>query len=227
MISIPAAVEAAIKKRPFLEDALVEGLINLSALARGLKPEIESVIGRDANDSAIIMALNRLIPKLGAISARKIGDVVENIGDITVRSNMAVYTFVNSATLHQCLTELTTKIDDMKNIFITFSQGVYETTLVVSESAAHLINDIFQNEHKTAENRKLSLITTKLPSNNAACPGVYYYLFKELAWENINIVEVISTTNEFSIVANDNDIHRAFAILMNSKQHGVRMHSIV
>ena len=62
MLTIPNAVEEVIKKKPFLEGALVEGLINLSALARQLKPEIEKQVGKAVNDSAVIMALNRLAP---------------------------------------------------------------------------------------------------------------------------------------------------------------------
>ena len=46
MISIPVAVEEVVKKKPFLEGALVDGLINLSALARQIKPEVEERIGR-------------------------------------------------------------------------------------------------------------------------------------------------------------------------------------
>ena len=69
MLTIPNAVEEVIKKKPFLEGALVEGLINLSALARQLKPEIEKQVGKAVNDSAVIMALNRLVPRLELMSA--------------------------------------------------------------------------------------------------------------------------------------------------------------
>ena len=84
MLTIPNAVEEVIKKKPFLEGALVEGLINLSALARQLKPEIEKQVGKAVNDSAVIMALNRLVPRLELMSAMKFKKVVENIGDIIV-----------------------------------------------------------------------------------------------------------------------------------------------
>ncbi|MBQ3071504.1 MAG: aspartate kinase [Tidjanibacter sp.] len=218
MISIPAAVEAAIKKRPFLEGALVEGLINLSALARSLKSEIEQQVGKEVNDSAVIMALNRLVPRLGSISPTHIGSVVDNLGDITVRSNLADYTFANSASLHHKQAELLGRVNQMKNIFCTFTQGIYETTLVVSDSLSPLVEELFEEEQLTCKNNHLSLITVKLPSDNTSCPGVYYYLFKELAWENINIVEVISTTNEFTIVVNDSDIQQAFAVLMSAKR---------
>lgn len=84
-----------------MEGALVEGLINLSALARQLKPEIEKQVGKSVNDSAVIMALNRLVPRLELMSTMKFKKVVENIGDIIVRSNLADFAFTNSATLYE------------------------------------------------------------------------------------------------------------------------------
>ena len=214
MLTIPNAVEEVIKKKPFLEGALVEGLINLSALARQLKPEIEKQVGKAVNDSAVIMALNRLVPRLELMSAMKFKKVVENIGDIIVRSNLADFAF----TRNEKLAILLDRVRNMKDVFSTFSQGSYETTLVVSSSIVPLVDEIFRDEHKISQTQHLSSITVKLPAENAICPGVYYYIFKELAWDNINIAEVISTTNEFTVVISDDDIHRAFTILMEAKR---------
>lgn len=41
MTTIPGAVEQVIKKKPFLESALIEGIVNISALSRKIKGEIE------------------------------------------------------------------------------------------------------------------------------------------------------------------------------------------
>lgn len=221
MISIPVAVEEVVKKKPFLEGALVDKLINLSALARQIKPEVEEKIGKEVNDSAIIMALNRLVPRLELMSAMKIKKVVENMGDIVVRSNLSDFTFLNTSTLYSLQARLLNEVHALKNVFCTFSQGIYETTLVVSDSIIGLVKEIFADEKLISNNTNLSLITIKLPSDNTICPGVYYYLFKELAWDNINVVEVISTANEFTIVVSDTDIHRAFSILMEAKRNVV------
>lgn len=218
MVTIPNAVEEAIKMKPFLEGALVEGLINLSALARQLKPQVEKKVGKSVNHSAIIMALNRLVPHLELTSQMKFKKVVQNIGDIIVRSNLADYAFTNSPTLYDCQAELLEGIHEMKDVFCTFSQGIYETTIVVSTTIVPFMEKIFQNETNISCTSNLSSITVKLPSDNSLCPGVYYYIFKELAWDNINILEVISTTNEFTVIVSDEDIHRAFSILMTAKR---------
>ena len=69
MTTIPGAVEQVIKKKPFLESALIEGIVNISALSRKIKGEIEEELGKEVNDGAIIMALNRLVPRLELISS--------------------------------------------------------------------------------------------------------------------------------------------------------------
>ncbi len=221
MLTIPNVVEDVIKKKPFLEGALIEGLINLSALARQLKPEIEHKIGKPVNESAVIMALNRLVPRLELTSNLKFRRVIENLGDIIVRSNLTDFPYANSSTLYSRQEELLQAIHEPvagKEMFCTFCQGIYETTLVVSNSLSASVERIFQTERLLAKTDNLSSITVKLPNDNALCPGVYYYIFKELAWDNINIAEVISTTNEFTVLVSDNDIHRAFSILMEAKK---------
>lgn len=218
MSSIPNIVEEIIKKKPFLESALIDGLINLSSLARQIRPEVEKMAGKEVNDGAIIMALNRLVPRLELLSNIKFKKITDNIGDIIVRSSLADMAYVNSKTLFTCQSQLLERIEDMKEIFCTFSQGVGETTLVVSNSIVPIVEEIFKNEVMISKKHNLSSITIKLPTENSLYPGVYYYIFKELAWDNINITELISTTNEFTVVINDTDIHRAFSILMAVKK---------
>jgi hypothetical protein len=57
----------------------------------------------------------------------------------------------------------------------------------------------------------------KLPPINSEISGVYYYLLKKLAWEGINLAEVISTTNEFTVVVDTRTVSKAFTVLMDLK----------
>ncbi len=221
MLTIPNVVEEVIKKKPFLEGALIEGLINLSALARQLKPEIEHKLGKTVNESAVIMALNRLVPRLELTSSMKFKRIIAGVGDIIVRSNLTDYTYSNTPSLYgrqETLLREVYSAPTAQDVLCTFSQGIYETTLVVSSSLNEMVERVFNDEILVLKRENLSSITVKLPPENTACPGVYYYIFKELAWDNINIAEVISTSNEFTVVVSDNDIHRAFTILMEAKR---------
>lgn len=219
MTTIPSAVELIIKKKPFLESGLVSGIINLSALSRQIKPEVEALVGKDVNEGAITMALNRMTPKMEISASSKFKKAIENMGDIIVRSNLVDFTFINSPTLFEKQSRLFSRIKDMNDVFCTFSQGINETTLVVSASLAPIVDEIYVNENRSSRVDSLSSVTIKLLANNAVIPGIYYYIFKKLAWDNINVCEVISTTNEFTLIVGDKEINKAFSILMDAKNN--------
>jgi hypothetical protein len=58
----------------------------------------------------------------------------------------------------------------------------------------------------------------KLPIENVSVPGIYYFVFQRLSWEGINIYEVISTSNEFTILVNEEQVDKAFRIIKDLKQ---------
>jgi len=208
-------VEEIIKKSPFLEEALAEGIINLSSLSRQIKPEIDEQLQKDVQIGAIAMALKRLSPKFDPNLKIKVKKVIHKLGDITVRSKITYYTFHNSDTLIEKQSELLKKLKGKKDIFFAFSQGVYETSIILSDSEHDDVSSMFKNESLVQETIGLSSITIKLPSENADVSGIYYFILKKIAWEGINILDIISTMHEFTIIVHDDSIDRAFSILKN------------
>lgn len=208
-------VEEIIKKSPFLEEALAEGIINLSSLSRQIKPEIDEITKHDVQIGAIVMALKRLSPKFDPNLKIKVKKVINKLGDITVRSRITYYTFRNSETIVDRQADLLRKIKGKKDTFFAFSQGVYETTIILSDSEHDDVDSIFKNESLIQETKGLSSLTIKLPSENADVSGIYYFILKKIAWEGINILDIISTMHEFTIIVDDDSIDRAFTILKN------------
>mgnify|MGYP000846341513 FL=1 len=45
--------------------------------------------------------------------------------------------------------------------------------------------------------------------------GFDYTIMKELSWEGINLTEVISSTNEFTVVVDNALIDKTFVVLKN------------
>lgn len=60
MITVPEATEKIIKRSRYLSEALSKDLINISSLARYIKPEIEEILIKSVSVSAVIMSLKRL-----------------------------------------------------------------------------------------------------------------------------------------------------------------------
>ena len=217
MKTISSVVEQYIKSKPFLLSSLSQGIINLTSLARIMMPELEAHLGKDVKQGAVVMSLKRLSEELDFKINYKISKVLKNIGEITVRSSLTDFTYVISDTLLDNQAKLISEINKNQDIFYTSSRGVNETNIVISASVEHLIETIFKNEKLTHKIENLSSITVKLPQENISTPGVYYYIFQRLAWEGIIIHEVISTTNEFTIIVSDDQIDIAFKVIKDLK----------
>ena len=217
MKTISSVVEQYIKSKPFLLSSLSQGIINLTSLARIMMPELEAHLGKDVKQGAVVMSLKRLSEELDFKINYKISKVLKNIGEITVRSSLTDFTYVISDTLLDNQAKLISEINKYQDIFYTSSRGVNETNIVISASVEELIETIFKHEKLTHKIENLSSITVKLPQENISTPGVYYYIFQRLAWEGIIIHEVISTTNEFTIIVSDDQIDIAFKVIKDLK----------
>lgn len=218
MSSVGKVAEDIINRSPFLREAMTENLINISALARKIKPEIDIAFDEDIKEGAIIMAIKRLTPGTYHRLNLKIESIVREIGDFLVRSNLNSFTFENSDTLSERQSDLIELLEkDNKKSFYTISKGVTETSIVTNLAEKELILKLLSNEKLKTRTENLASITVQLPSLNTEVYGIYYYILKQLAWEGLNIIDLISTANEFTIFFNQSDIDRAFRVLMQIK----------
>lgn len=219
MIKISTAVRELIEASPFLVESLQEGLINVSSLARRLQPEVERRLGKTVKLSGIIMAINRM--SFGELIHLEKGlkTFFHKLDDIGVRSNLVDYTFQNSGTLYDGLSALIDHIrSNYANSFYSVSQGVSETTVIVTSKLKAEMTSLFQQELLLSQREHLSAITLMLPRENRQLYGIYYYILRELAWRGINLVELISTSNEFTVIVTNQDLNEAFAILSDLRK---------
>lgn len=218
MKTIASAVEHYIKSKPFLQTALSEGIINLTSLARIIRKDIQAeTTQREVRNGAIVMALKRLSVDMEFRSTHRIVKVLKNIGDIIVRSNLTDYTFLTSETFMNAQAQLLNKIKNNRDIFYATTRGVNEANIIVSNSMESIVEHIFKKERILHKFTDLGAISVKLPEENVSVSGIYYFIFQRLAWEGVNMNEVISTANEFTIVIPENQIDIAFKVIKDLK----------
>lgn len=218
MKTIQEAVESTIRKTPFIEEALNEKLINVSSLARIILPDISEILKKEIKIGAVMMAINRLSPANELRIRKNIKKLAANLGDFIVRSNLCDFTFKNTPSLLKEIAKLLSKASDSNDYFLTVSQGIFETNIVTSKNLQKDVEDIFKNETLIHSVLDLASITIKLPKNNLDQSGVYYFILKQLAWANIPLQEIISTTHEMTVVVKEEDVNQTFAILMDLKR---------
>jgi hypothetical protein len=212
MITVAAVVEQIVREAPFLEEGLATGILNLSALARRLRPEIERALHKTTSDASVMMALKRLAPRVTAKSAGTV-KLLRQMRDLTVRSDLVEFTFRSSPTVLERQRELLHTMVKERDVFLTFTQGVYEVTLIASAKLAKRIEDVFSSERLVSQLDNLSAIVLSLPPRSVSVPGVHYTLLKQLAFHDLNVVEVVSTYRELTFVLAKDDVDRAFTVL--------------
>lgn len=218
MKTIASVVEHYIKTKPYLSTAMAQGIINLTSLARQIQPEIEEALQKPARSGAIVMALKRISDNLEFLSTHKIVKVLKGIGDITVRSSLIDYSFKISDTLLNAQAQFLAAVNDQSQVFYTSSRGVTESNIIVSSNMAKQIDVFFAGETLIEKTTDLSSISIKLPTENVTIPGIYYFIFQRLSWEGVNIFEVISTSNEFTILVDDAHVNIAFKAIKDLKE---------
>ena len=212
MRTVAEAVESLVSAAPFLEDGLALGILNLSALARRLRPRIEAALHKDVSDAAVMMALKRLAPRFASKTA-EVNRLLRRMGELTVRSSLVEFTFRNSETILERQQELLAAVHRRRDTFLTVTQGVFEVTVIASALLAGKIEQVFAGERTVSRLDDLSAINIRLPRETVHTPGVHYVLLKQLAFANINVVEVVSTFTALTVVLSHREVDRAFSVL--------------
>ena len=218
MKTISSCVNEILVSRPFLEEALSRDIINFSALAKDLNQIISEMLRKPVKEGAITMALRRYKPPVDVENMGRLKNAFKNLGDITVRSNLSDFTFQNSKTLINSHSKVLEKINNNNQIFYAFTRGIFESNIIISSSEKKSIVEVFKNEKLIGLKDCLTTITLNLPEGNSKIVGLYYQIFKRLAWDNVTLYEVISTTNEFTILVEDHLVDKAFSVIKGLKQ---------
>lgn len=213
MITVPQIVEGIIKNSPILSEAVEEGLVNYSSLARKIQPEIERKLYKKVTTGSIIMALKRL--KIGSTNTKALNQALAKITDLSMRSNLVSLTFSNSPTLFQNQSKLLDFASKTPNSFLTISTGIYETSIFISKNLVAEAERIFEKESIQLKVEGLSSITLILPKDAIDTPGIHYSVFKKLYTQGVNVFETASSFTELTIFLYSKGIEKAFAALKN------------
>ena len=211
MAGIANAVRKIIGRKPFIQEALGRGIINNAALADEIMPQIEKELGHEVKFSAANMAIRRLQEKLVSTGFEKIG--FDKSSDITIKSNLIEITIFKIEDVQKYLKNLYDIVDYKKGDFLTITQGLHEVMLITNEKFEKQILAMFPRKIVKKVIKNLSSLTISIPSTAHQTVGVFYLVTRALAWESINIIDIVSTYTEMTFIIREEDTARAFNVL--------------
>ncbi len=213
METISSVVKGLIDHNPFLLEAMARGILSYGNLAAELMPQVEKRLEKPVKDSAIVMALRRYGDEIRQLSL--MGSKNGISCEIVMKTNICDFNVAKTPGLLDRLQELYSIVNLNRGDFLNISIGSDEISIVISDKYADqvrefLAGDIIQG-HKTG----LVSLTLLFEGDFIETPGVVYQAVRRLAWERINVYEIVSTMTELTVVVDCSDSLKGYEVLQD------------
>jgi len=202
-------VSEVIEQSPYLREALSEGLINLSALARKIRTQVSEEMMRDVSESAIFSSLQRMASDIEPFYTL---NPKHHLDNLSLTSNLVAMTIV----ITPSLAEKIKKISDLsaeKGFFFISSYFENEATLAFPQTMKQEIETILKYEETRHKVEDISSLLMNRGVDWVKNPGILYYPIQQLAMEGISVVHIFTTRYKLFVFINNDDVDRAFTIL--------------
>lgn len=210
MVTISHIVQKIVDKRIFIQESMNKNIISYASLAKQLQPEIEEELEKTVKRHAIEMALRRykeqLQQKHKTIS-------FDYSSDIIMKTQVCDIAVSRSPTLLNKLKKMYDMVDFEKGDILNAIQGSCEVSIVTNERYKQRFLDILKNENVLNIEEHLISLTMTFSKEFLYTPGVIFNIIRNIAWDNINIFEIVSTNTELTFIIHKKDAMKGYKAL--------------
>jgi hypothetical protein len=205
MLKISDAVAAILAESDLALEAMRVGILNLSAFAEQIQPQVEAKTWKSVKKATIVVALARLAKQLEETPALR---PVVALDELSIKSPLCDVTFEKTTESILRAKQLTEKLAHEEATFLTVTQSTTEITVIAAQD--HL-PDILQhfNTKPKAVFENLVGLTVRFSPNYIPEPNVIYSIISTLAHKRINLIEIVSTFTELTMVIYQTDLEIA------------------
>ncbi len=223
MVTVSHLVKKYVESMPFVHEPMGKKILNYASVAELLRPWIEKEMDKKIKTSAIMMALRRYAEDM----ERKYdsSSILKILGksEISIRSGLCDITVFKSGTLFGKLKNIYNIVDYEKGDILNIVHGNFTVTIIVNESHIKKILDALENDKVHHVEADLAQVSLKFPSEYLYTSGVLYQFTKELAWNNVNLIEIVSSLTELNFIVKNKDTVKAYSALENMIERSRKM----
>jgi aspartokinase len=165
-------------------------------------------MGKPVKKSAVMMALRRYSEELQKKS--RINKPFEINHEVIIKTNLCDVCIVKTPSALDKIKEIYQIIDYEKGETLNVIQGNYEIAIVLSQKYLDKLKTILKGEKILNIEKNLVSLTLGLSKDFISTPGVLALATRKLAWNNINIIENISTMTELIFIISEKDTVKAY-----------------
>ncbi len=199
MKTISELTRVELDKNPLIAVLLTSDMLNIRAVAKFFRSNIETQLGQKVNLESISMALRRYSTK----SSKDVVGAFLKPQNIQINGSYHNLSALNYIRGH---TGAETVADSVR--YFVQTTGTNEHTIIISSEDEKLLSKKSQLRKIT----KLSALCLGLPINSSEIHAVYATILLDIAASGITIVELVSTFNEITIFVKSEDFQPLFKI---------------
>lgn len=204
MKSITDLARSLIEEDELLYEGLRQDLLNLRAVGRQLRPKIEKVKMEKVGLETIVVSLSRIQSE---VSAREPIKPRVRLIDISMQTPLSTLTYPKAGLSKNHLSEIRRIIDKNVSKFCTMTEGFKEVTIIVPANlAGSILKKLDVKPNLTRNN--LYAVSLHFDPKYLKQSNVLYSILGELAPERINLIEIISTATELSLIVEPSDVQK-------------------
>lgn len=210
MRPIAAVVREIVDESEIALSALSDGVLNLSAYAKKIRPEVARRAKKDVSVGTIVVALCRY--EIDAKKRARLFPKVK-IESISTRSALVEIAFTKSAATRSRLRTLHENENLADADLLTVTSGIREISLILPSTLKGEVLKVFKGEKPLLVQEDLASLSIRFPASYLLTPNTIFALIRPFALSRINIVEVVSTYTELTVVVAEKDLQAAFAVM--------------
>jgi aspartokinase len=210
MVTISNIVQKLVDEQVYIQESMDKDIISYASLAKQLLPDVEEELGKPVKKHAIEMALRRYKDQL---KQKHKTVTFDYYSDIIIKTKICDIAVARSPTLLVKLKKLYDIVDFERGDILNIIQGSSEVSIVTNERYKQSLLNILKNENILLKEDNLVSLTMTFSKDFFYTPGIIFNIIRNVAWENINIYEIVSTNTELTFIIHKKDAMKGYKAL--------------
>ena len=210
-VTISHVVSKLIDENIYLQEAIGKGIASYGSVAKKLKSDIEEELRKEVAHYAVVAAIRRYAEKMDI----KFRDIRfdANTSEVNLKTNVIDINVIKTLGLFDKLKRIYDIIKFEQGDILHIIYGRNSVSIVTNERYKNQISKFLQNEKVLNFKEKLVCLSFSIGKDLIDNPGVFFTIVRNFAWENINIIEVISIDMEITFIVKEEDAVRGYKAL--------------
>jgi aspartokinase len=207
MKTLRSILEALLLHEDRIAFCFDHGLLNLSAFAKQIEAQVQTELGQSVATNTIVAALSRLQKSREAPSE---SPIELHASDLSVKTGLSSIAYEKTAKVQALLSKVVAQTQLTRSDLFALAIGLSQISLVVPQEQVAALRKELKAIKPLYTSDNLASVTVRFGPKYLKTPGVVHHFIKSIASRGVNIVEVVSTFTELTVIVIDADLEAAF-----------------